>query len=130
MARKPSQNPTELEFEILKILWRVGPSTVRKVREELAGFRDLAYTSVMTMLSIMTDKGYLDRKKKGTGYVYRAKVSEESTKHAMLSDLVDRAFEGSAGALMLNLLEKSSVKPGEIEELRELIAKRAKEGSK
>ena len=130
MARPSSPHPTELEFEILKILWRVGPATVREVREELASFRDLAYTSVMTIMTIMTDKGYLSRRKKGSGYVYRARAAEDSTKHAMLSDLVDRAFEGSAGALMLNLLEKSSVKPGEIEELRELIAKRAKEGSK
>lgn len=131
MARSPSQHPTELELEILKVLWRIGPATVRIVREELAAVRELAYTSVMTVMTIMTKKGYLNRRKKGSGYVYRAKVSEESTKHAMLSDLVERAFEGSAAALMVNLLEKEKVKPGELDELRRLIdEKAASEGSK
>ena len=53
MARSPSQHPTELELEILKVLWRIGPATVRTVREELAAVRELAYTSVMTMMTIM-----------------------------------------------------------------------------
>jgi BlaI family transcriptional regulator, penicillinase repressor len=130
MARSPSQHPTELELEILKVLWRIGPATVRTVREELAAVRELAYTSVMTMMTIMTKKGYLSRRKKGPGYLYRATISEETTKHAMLFDLVDRAFEGSAAALMVNLLEKEKVKPGELDELRRLIDEKAKEGSK
>jgi len=130
MARSPSQHPTELELEILKVLWRIGPAPVRTVREELSAVRDLAYTSVMTIMTIMTKKGYLSRRKRGTGYVYRAKVSEDSTKHAMLSDLVDRAFEGSATALMLNFLDKETVKLEELEQLRRLIEQKAKEGSK
>ena len=127
MARNPSPHPTELEFEILKILWSRGPSTVREVREELADFRELAHTSVMTTMTIMTKKGYLARKKEGMGYVYRAKIEESSTKRKMVSDMVDRAFEGSASALLLNLLEKEKISGDELDALRKLIDQKSRE---
>ncbi|MCL4694715.1 MAG: BlaI/MecI/CopY family transcriptional regulator, partial [Candidatus Hydrogenedentes bacterium] len=63
MPRIPSRFPTDLELAILKILWQRGPSTVRQVRDELAKERDLAYTSVMTIMTIMADKGYVRRRK-------------------------------------------------------------------
>ena len=63
MARPTSKHPTELELEILKVLWRASPLTGRQVRDALVGFRDLAYTSVMTIMGIMEDKGYVRRKK-------------------------------------------------------------------
>lgn len=127
MARPASRHPTELELEILKILWRDGPSSVRHVREALTGFRDLAYTSVMTIMTIMTKKEYLRRSKAESGYVYRARITQASTTRGMLRDLVDRAFDGSAAALMLNLLETGDVGADELQRLRELINEKAKE---
>jgi BlaI family penicillinase repressor len=127
MARSASRHPTELELEILKILWRDGPSTVRHVRDALTGFRDLAYTSVMTMMTIMARKGYLKRKKADGGYVYRAAISAESTTRGMLRDLVDRAFDGSAAALMVNLLETGDLDAEELQRLRELINQKTRE---
>jgi BlaI family transcriptional regulator, penicillinase repressor len=127
MARSASRHPTELELEILKILWRDGPSTVRHVRDALAGFRDLAYTSVMTMMTIMARKGYLKRKKADGGYVYRAAISAESTTRGMLRDLVDRAFDGSAATLMVNLLETGDLDAEELRRLRGLINQKARE---
>lgn len=124
MARSASRHPTELELEILKILWRDGPSNVRHVRDALAGFRDLAYTSVMTMMTIMAKKGYLKRRKGEGGYVYQAAVSAKSTTRRMLHDLVDRAFDGSAAALMVNLLETKDIDAEELRQLRELIDRR------
>ncbi len=129
MARPASKHPTELELEILKILWRDGPASVRQVRDALAGFRDLAYTSVMTIMTIMTKKGYLRRSRSEDGYVYRARITQESTTRRMLRDLVDRAFEGSAAALMLNLLETSDIDADELKRLRELLSEKAKEKS-
>ncbi len=129
MARPASKHPTELELEILKILWRLGPSSVRQVRDALADFRDLAYTSVMTIMTIMTKKGYVRRTRTDGGYVYRPRIREQSTTRRMLRDLVDRAFDGSAAALMLNLLESGKVDPGELKRLREVIDRMAEEQS-
>ena len=109
MARPASTHPTELEMEILKILWRDGPSHVRHVRDDLVGFRDLAYTSVMTIMTIMVEKGYLQRVKQDNYFVYRARITRESTTRGMLRDLVERAFDGSAAAAMVNLLETSDL---------------------
>ena len=127
MARSASRHPTELELEILKILWRDGPSNVRHVRDSLVDFRELAYTSVMTMMTIMARKGYLKRRKTDGGYVYRAAISAESTTRGMLHDLMDRAFDGSAAALMVNLLETRDIDAEELRQLRELINRKAGE---
>ena len=68
MARRASRYPTELELRLLKILWQDGPATVRQIRAALAPKRKLAPTTVMTMMSIMVNKGYLTRKKEGPSY--------------------------------------------------------------
>ena len=139
MPRPASQHPTDLELEVLKTVWRLGPSTVRQVRDALAAGgggsppRELAYTTVMTVMTIMTNKGYLRRDKaRGKsagkpegGYVYRAKVAQQSTTLRMLRDLVDRAFSGSTGAAVLNLLESSEITPDELRQLRELIDRKS-----
>jgi predicted transcriptional regulator len=133
MPRTPAKHPTELELEILKALWRLGPSTVRRVREDLAAGaggsppRDLAYTTVMTVMTIMTGKGLLRRRKVDGGYVYTPRAARDRTLRNMLRDLVDRAFSGSAGAAVLHLLETSDVTPDELRQLRELIDRKAKE---
>ena len=127
MTRPASRFPTELELEILKVLWNGGPSTVREVREALSDTRDLAYTSVMTMMSIMTDKGYLRRTKKGGGYVYRPKVDRTRTMGDMLGDTVDRVFDGSAKAAVLHLIESGEIDETELEELHRLIEKRVED---
>jgi len=127
MGRPSSKHPTELELEILKILWRGGPLPVREVRDALATVRKLAYTSVMTVMNIMVDKGYLSRKKEGASYVYRPRVTERGTARRMLSDLVDRVFDGSAAAVMVNLLESAELDETELRELRALL-KRKSEG--
>ncbi len=127
MARRSSQYPTELELEILKILWREGARPVRDIRVALAaGFRELAYTSVMTMMNIMVNKGYLERKREGKSFVYRPRISEEKTSREMMGDLVERVFDGSAKAAMVNLLEMGSIDKQEIQDLRRMIDRYAK----
>ncbi len=121
MARPKSKHPTELELEILKILWRANPLTGRQVRDALAEFRELAYTSVMTIMGIMEDKGYLGRKKQGSSYVYSARIKQETTTRRMLLDLVERAYDGSVTSAVVNLLDSSDVKFEELELFRELI---------
>ncbi len=124
MTRPSASHPTALELEILKVLWRRGPSTVGEVRDALSATRKLAYTSIMTIMGIMTRKGYLVRARKGRAFVYRAKVSEGRTVRDMVGDLVKRAFGGSHRAALVHLLETSELEGADLEELRRLIDER------
>ena len=80
-------------------------------------------------MNIMTRKGYLRRKKQGASYVYRASVTQRATTRRMLRDLVERAFDGSAAAVMVNLLETADIDAAELDRLRQLIRRKAKEQS-
>ena len=127
MARSASKYPTELELEILKVMWRIGPATVRQVRDELAAVRDLAYTSVMTMMTIMAGKGYVQRSKSGRSYVYQASFQKQRTSLSMLQDIVDRVFGGSTTAVMQHLLETSDIDDEELKQIRSLINRKTRE---
>ena len=124
MARSKSKYPTELELEILKILWQEGELSVREVREFLtAGGRELAHTTLITMLNIMTEKKYVSRKAKANSYLFRPKVTREKISQGMASDLVTRVFGGSPSALMLSLLDHEKLSPDEREQLLDLVKK-------
>ena len=121
MARPSSKHPTELELEILKTLWGEGPLRVQQVRDALVGFRDLAYSSVTTIMNIMVDKKYLSRRKDGPSFVYKPRVSRTVTTERMLKDVVDRAFDGSAAAVMLRLLETSELGRADTKKIRSFL---------
>ena len=127
MVRPPSRYPTELELEILKVLWEDGPSPVRHVRERLAPFRKLAHNSVMTIMGIMAEKGYLRRRQEPSGYVYTANVKRANTLRNMLSDLVDRAFSGSRVDAILQLLDTSDLNAEDVARLRDEVNRKLKE---
>jgi BlaI family transcriptional regulator, penicillinase repressor len=129
MPRPESQFPTELELDILKILWDESPLPVREVRARLereAG-RPLAHSSVITMLNIMHRKGFLRRKKDGKAFLFTPRVEKNRVTGGMMRDLLSRAFDGSAKALVLNLLDTADVDASELAEIRKLIALKAKE---
>lgn len=130
MPRPPSPHPTEAELEILKVLWTTGPATVRTVRDALAASpeapRDLALTTVTTLLNIMVDKGYLERTKTGPRFEYRPLVTAEENSARMVQDLVSRVFDGSAAALVLNVLDQSELDADELKTLRKLIDRKAR----
>jgi predicted transcriptional regulator len=130
MARPASQHPTELELEILKILWQRGPLAPREVRDALVGFRDLAYTSVVTIMNIMVGKEYLSRRKIGPCFVYKPRISEAATTRRMLRDLMNRAFHGSAAALMVNLIEDADLDEAKVRELRAILKAKGEGGRK
>ena len=123
MPRPRHEHPTPGELEVLKVLWDRGPSTVREVMEVLNQHRRRAYTSVMSLLGVMTDKGLLARQPQGRAFLYRAAVGREKTLGEMVNDLVGRAFEGSANAMIARLLDQSAPSPDEIEKIRETIDK-------
>jgi predicted transcriptional regulator len=132
VARPASRHPTELELAILKILWERGSLPTSEVRQALAqgqADRDLAHTSVVTMLNIMVGKKYLRRTKQGAAYTFHPLVKREDVSGGMLDDLVKRVFDGSAASLMLNLLERTELDEDEIRRLRRIIRRKGKEQS-
>ena len=129
MTRSDPEYPTELELEILKVLWRQSPLPVRDVRARLeseAG-RPLAHSSVITMLNIMHRKGFLKRRKVGNAFLFSPKVEKQRVIGRMMGDLLSRAFDGSPAAMMLNLFETTDLDANELAELRRLINRKSKE---
>jgi BlaI family transcriptional regulator, penicillinase repressor len=130
MARPKSGFPTELELQILKILWDRSPLAVRDVRESLAATgRNLAHTSVITTLNVMVGKKYLRRSMQGKACLFEPRISREEASGRMLGDVVNRVFDGSAKAVMLSLFDSTDLDAGDLKELRKLINQKAKEQS-
>lgn len=129
MPRSESEYPTELELEILKVLWKESPLPVREVRARLEAEADrpLAHSSVITMLNIMHRKGFLRRKKQGKSFLFSPKVKKESVSQGILGDLLSRVFDDSPSSMVLNLLETAELDSSELAELRKLINRKAKE---
>jgi BlaI family transcriptional regulator, penicillinase repressor len=129
MARRTSEHPTQLELEILKVLWDRSPLSARDVRDRLKqqSARDLAYSSVITVLNIMVRKGYLKRHKEGKAFLFEPSVDRQSVAGGMTGDLLSRLFDGSASAMVLNLIETADLDAGELTELRRLITRKSRE---
>ncbi len=121
------RKPTDAELAILRVLWMRGPSTVRDVAVEMG--RENSYTTVLKLLQIMADKGLVRRDDAARTHVYEAAESEDATQRQLLGDLLDRAFDGAAGKLVLRALESGKVTPGELTEIRKLLNKRLGERS-
>ncbi|MHC4499530.1 MAG: BlaI/MecI/CopY family transcriptional regulator [Planctomycetota bacterium] len=123
MARPRHKNPTPAELEVLRIIWEQGPCTVREVMNHLSPKRPRAYTSVMSLMNVMAEKGLLNQKPKGRAFVYSAKISQDKTQSRMLSDLLNRAFDGSANALVANLLQQTEPNKEELDEIHKTITR-------
>jgi predicted transcriptional regulator len=127
MANNADPFPAKLELQILKILWREGPLRVRDVRRQLAEEgRELAHTTVVTTLNTMADKQFVTRTQEANAYVFAPRVTEEEVSRGMLSDLVDRVFDGSVSSLMLHLLDSEQIDAEEFAALRRLINRKAR----
>lgn len=130
MGRPGSAHPTDLELQILKILWNESPQTVRQLRDALAeDGRDLAHTSVITTLTTMVEKRQLKRLDpvQGKAWRFSPRVKQDRVSRSMLGDLVTRVFDGSPQALMLSLIDVSGLKENEVTDLRKLLDQRIKE---
>ena len=128
MARPASKHPTELELLILKILWRQSPLLARDVQFALAREgRDLAKTSVITTLNTMVAKQYLNRKKQANSFLFAPRIEEETVSQQVLSDVVDRVFDGSTSAVLLKLFDVQNVNADDLKELRRIINQKLKE---
>jgi predicted transcriptional regulator len=120
VARAPKK-PTEAELGILQVLWSRGPSTVRDVAAALG--RDDAYTTVLKLLQIMTEKRLVTRDEAARTHVYAASFSQEHTQRQIVSDVLDRVFEGSAAKLVLQALSSRKTSRGDLAEIQKLLDK-------
>jgi predicted transcriptional regulator len=114
------RKPTDAELAILRVLWTRGPSTVRQVAEQMG--RDTGHTTVLKLLQIMTEKRLVVRDESSRTHIYAAASTQEQTERQIVSDLVDRVFDGSAAKLVLQALATTKASPEELDEIRKLIA--------
>ena len=113
--------PTPAELEILGVLWKRGPSTVREVQEALDEDRPTGYTTVLKLLQIMTEKQLVSRDERARAHVYVARLPEAHTQRQLVSDLLDRAFGGSAMKLVMHALSAKKTSPDEIARIRRML---------
>ena len=121
MPRPKQTTPTPAELEVLQLLWDQGPATVRQVMEQLSAQRPRGYTSVMSLMEVMHQKGLLRRESQGRAYLYDARVDQSKTLGQMLGDLLRRAYHGSSTALVSHLLEHAAPDEDELREIRRVI---------
>jgi len=121
MPKRPSPNPTEAELEVLMVLWRTGPQTVRQVHEALqVDGRDTSMTTTLKTMQVMVDKGFLVRSDTRP-HVYSATLAEEQTQAGLLQELAQKAFEGSVGKMLVRAVKDVDLSDTELAEIRRLI---------
>lgn len=121
MARQPSPQPTEVELQILRILWSRGPSIARDIHDSLQEFKQTTYSTTVKMLSVMLDKGLLKRDDDVRPQIYRPASPQQRTQKKMLGDLIEKVYDGSAAKLMMHALSSDKATPEEIAEIRKLL---------
>ena len=130
MARPATPHPTDGELEILRVLWDRGPSSLGEVCAALRRQRDVATTTVATMLRVMLDKALVRRRRATRGYQWSAAVTHVAAAKSMVGKLVDGIFDGSASRLVAHLVEAGQLSQDELAELRKLIQSDSKHASR
>ena len=113
--------PTDAELAILRVLWQLGPSTVRQVHDVLMRDRPTAYTTALKLLQIMTEKGLVRRDESDRTHVYQSRLTEEQTQRQLIRDLMDRAFGGSSSKLVMQALASKRASTDELTEIRRML---------
>jgi predicted transcriptional regulator len=116
MTKKPGPL-TEVELELMHVVWGLGDATVKQVHDVLSARRPVAYTTVMTMLGLLAKKGHLKREESGKAFVYRPAHTKGRVVSKMLDDFVSRVFHGSARPLVLALLKDRKISKRDLEEI-------------
>lgn len=119
MARRKAEHLTPLELEIMHVLWEQDAANVQTVQRNLK--RELAYTTVQTVLNILHRKGKVQRAMKDRAYFYKAVVSRSHVTGEHMSDILDRLFGGSAESLVMSLLETKHLTPKKLARLQKLL---------
>ena len=117
--------PTNSELEILNVLWKRGPLTVRDVHEALEK-RDVGYTTTLKLMQLMAEKGLVTRDESARSHIYAAAVQEKKIKKHIVSEMMERVFDGSAASLVMQALSSHKASKEEIEQIRELLDKHSR----
>ena len=117
---------TDVELELMTLLWRLGEGSVADVLEALPEGRELAYTSVSTVLRILEQKGVLKARKEGRGHVYVPELEKGAYEARTVRHVVDKVFDGTPVALVRQLIDSGNLGDAELDELKKLIAGAAK----
>jgi BlaI family transcriptional regulator, penicillinase repressor len=115
---------TGQELEIMKVVWQFGTATVREVYEELLKGRKIAYTTVMTMMGVLEQKGRLTKTQRDRAYVYSPTETRGEVVGSMVHEFVAKVFDGSAKPLLVHLAENRKISQKELDEISELLKKR------
>ena len=119
--RRPQPRPTDAQLEILEVLWQRGPATVRDVHEALPSAKTRRYTTTLKLMQVMAEKGLVRRNESARSHVYEATTGESALKDALVRELVDKAFGGSAARLAMSALSKKPGSKAELDEVRRLL---------
>ena len=124
---KPKKTvPTDQELEILKVVWQRGQATVREVYRDLSAQRKIAYTTVLTMMGILEQKGHLKKTAGDRAYIYSPTKPQQQVVGSMVNEFVHRVFNGSARPLLVHLMEDPHIRPDELAEIERLLKDRRK----
>ena len=126
MVGKKSSIISGREFSVLKLIWQHGPLTVREIREHLTVDEEIPYTSVLSLVQLMEQKGYLGHKREGKTHRYSAKKTRQTMTRNLLRDFITRFFDGSPEALVMGLAESSAIESEVWEELQVELRKSQK----
>lgn len=121
--RKPLSPLGETEMEILKHVWELGEASVSDVRDKMLEYRDVAYTTVMTIMKNLADKKYLKYREEGRSYIYSAAIDPKDVRFNLIDRLVDKVFEGSPKELVQTLVQSENLTEEERRGIKKMIEK-------
>ncbi len=121
MSRPPSAQPTEVEMQILRILWELGPSPVREIHRRLEAAKGTNYSTTVKMLAVMLQKGLVKRDEEARPHVYRPALTRAKTGKRMLDDLIEKVYDGSTMSLVLQALSSEKATKEELDQIRRVL---------
>lgn len=121
MPRRSSNQPTEVEMQILRILWNLGPSPVREVHKRLEATKGTNYSTTVKMLAVMLQKGLVKRDEAAQPHVYRPALTRAKAGKQMLEHLIEKVYDGSAMSLVMQALSSSKATKEELEQIRRML---------
>ena len=121
MAKRRAIQPTEVELQMLRILWELGPCPVREIHARLNADKGTNYSTTVKMLSVMLEKGLVKRDEKASPHIYRSALSRETAGKRMLNDLIEKVYDGAAMSLVLQTLASTSATKEELHEVRRML---------
>jgi len=125
MARRRKENepnrPSDGELRILNVLWKQGASTVREVFEQIGGQTGVGYTTVLKVLQVMYEKGFVTRNEAERSHVYTANLTRDDVQEQVVDELLGTVFDGSKKRLVMRILSQTNASPDELAEIRRVI---------